>query len=77
MYIHPGVWVSDRYCAMGPDGVEDPMLTVVGPMLEGQKSFQFSAARPVAGHDVLSGIERAIDALLTEGVGAEPIAAMP
>lgn len=71
-YTHPGVWVSERFLAVGADGVETSDLTVLGPALEGQKSFQFSAARPVAGHDVLSGVERALGPVLGEAAHTGP-----
>jgi uncharacterized NAD(P)/FAD-binding protein YdhS len=63
-YHYPGVWVGPHSRAIQEDGTESAGLVVLGAPLEGQRSFQFSAAKPTPGHDVLATTTRAVSALL-------------
>ncbi|ATY10041.1 hypothetical protein CU254_05875 [Amycolatopsis sp. AA4] len=61
---YEGVVVNDRFQVVTADGTEAPEFFALGAPLEGFTSFQFSAARPTAGHEVLNEVRVVADALL-------------
>ena len=52
-FLPGGVRVDDRHHPVRADGTTDPRLTVLGPVLEGQRSFLVSALRPRRDHPVM------------------------
>jgi hypothetical protein len=50
---YEGVVVNERFQVVTAEGRAVPEFFALGAPLEGFKSFQFSAARPTAGHEVL------------------------
>lgn len=59
-----GVRVDDRHHPVRADGTSDPRVTVLGPVLEGQRSFLVSAMRPGRDHHVMRDTVGWVDDLL-------------
>ncbi|WP_210766396.1 hypothetical protein, partial [Cellulomonas algicola] len=59
-----GVRVDDRHHPVRADGTSDPRVTVLGPVLEGQRSFLVSAMRPGRDHRVMRDTVGWVDDLL-------------
>jgi hypothetical protein len=65
-YTYPGVWVGPGHRAVRPDGSPHPAVIVLGPATEGQYTFQFSAARPGQGNNVLENVRLAVELVVND-----------